>query len=207
MPGKKSLPDHDGSPSQGRITVAALQMTSGNDPGKNMDTAAALLKEARGRGATIAGLPECFSFMGSEAEKPSVAEEVDGPSISRMRELARSLGMTILAGTIPELCPQEPEKTANTSVLVGPDGEIAAVYRKIHLFDVELEGAQGFRESSYIVPGREVVTGSAGGLEHGLSVCYDLRFPEHFRSLDLKGAQIFWVPAAFTLATGKDHWE
>jgi deaminated glutathione amidase len=189
------------------VVVAALQMTSGPDVGENLDRAVALLRAARARGATVAGLPENFSFMGKETDKPGIAEAVDGPTLARVREVARELGMAIVAGTIPETVDGDPARVRNTSVLVGADGEIAAVYRKIHLFDVELDEAQSFRESGFILRGDEVVAASAGGLKHGLTVCYDLRFPELYRTLDEKGAELMWVPSAFTLATGKDHWE
>lgn len=193
--------------SQERVVVAVIQMCSGKDVKKNIETAVALLRRARSRGAQVAGLPENFSFMGKETDKPEIAEELAGPTIATIRQTARELGMTIVAGTIPEICHDDSTKTRNTSVLIGPEGEMIAAYRKIHLFDVELDEAQSLRESKHIVRGEEVVSAPCGGVVHGLTICYDLRFPELYRKLDQQGAQIIWAPSAFTLATGKDHWE
>ena len=114
--------------------------------------------------------------------------------------------MTLLAGGFPERSP-DPARVYNTAVLIDPTGEVKATYRKIHLFDVDLDEAQSFRESGYILPGERVVAAGAGGVVHGLSICYDLRFPELYRALEVAGAELVWVPSAFTLHTGKDHWE
>ncbi len=195
------------SPSGERLVIAAIQMTSGNDIGPNTDAAISLLREAGRRGAAMAGLPECFSFMGKEADRPRIAEDVDGPTIGKIRETARELRMTVLAGSISERYSADPGRVFNTSVLIDDEGEISAVYRKIHLFDVELEDARALRESKFTMAGDDVVTGEAGGIRHGLTICYDLRFPELYRRLDEEGSELIWVPSAFTLATGKDHWE
>ncbi|RMG11841.1 MAG: carbon-nitrogen hydrolase family protein [Deltaproteobacteria bacterium] len=186
--------------------LAALQMRSGPDVAANLDAAEALIREAAALGATMVGLPENFSYMGREADKPSLAEPLDGPTIGRLRDLARTLSLTLLAGGFPERSP-DPARVFNTAVLIDPEGEIRGVYRKIHLFDVDLDEAQSFRESGHILPGDAVVAAEAGGVVHGLSICYDLRFPELYRRLDQAGAEILWVPSAFTLHTGKDHWE
>lgn len=186
--------------------VAALQMHSGRDVQKNLDRAISLLRAARERGATLAGLPENFSHMGHEREKLALAESVTGPTLSRIREVARALSLVVLAGTIPEHS-EDAGRVHASSALIGADGEILGVYRKIHLFDVELESGESYQESAYIRPGAQVTTLEAGGLQNGLSVCYDLRFPELYRQLGIQGAELFWVPSAFTLHTGKDHWE
>jgi predicted amidohydrolase len=145
--------------------------------------------------------------MGSEEDMRAAAEPLEGgPSVRWARELARELQIDLLAGSILELVPGQ-EKLANTSVHVAPSGEIRAVYRKIHMFDVEV-GGRVYRESELEEPGEEIVLShTAGGQELGLSVCYDLRFPELYRILAVLGARIIAVPAAFTLATTRDHWE
>ena len=188
-----------------RNLVAAIQLTSTADVEANLARAGALVREAASRGAVFCGLPENFAFMGSEAEKARRAEPLDGPTLSRIAGLARELRIHLLAGGFHERAPV-PEKVHNTAVLFGPDGERLAVYRKIHLFDVSLPGGQHFRESEWVVPGAEpvVVETELGTL--GLSICYDLRFPELYRALCARGAEILLVPAAFTLYTGKDHW-
>ncbi len=188
------------------IVVAAIQMSSGPDVGHNLDRAADLLRAARARGAAVAGLPENFSYMGPEGDKPGLAEDLEGPTVARLRALARETGLVILGGTFPERT-ADPARVHNTSVLVDAEGELRAVYRKIHLFDVDLADGSVYRESGHIAPGTEVVTGEAAGVTHGLTVCYDLRFPELYQRLERAGARLLWVPAAFTLHTGKDHWE
>jgi predicted amidohydrolase len=188
-----------------RPLVAAIQLTSTADVEANLGRVEALVREAAARGAALCGLPENFAFMGSEAEKARRAEPLDGPTLSRMAALARELRIYLLAGGFHERASQA-GKVHNTAVLFGPDGERLAVYRKIHLFDVSLPGGQRFRESEWVVPGAEpvVVDTELGRL--GLSICYDLRFPELYRVLSSRGAEILLVPAAFTLHTGKDHW-
>ncbi|MDF1563553.1 MAG: carbon-nitrogen hydrolase family protein [Deltaproteobacteria bacterium] len=187
------------------VRVAALQLCSGDSVEENLERAEALLRRAADAGARVAGLPENFTFMGPEEGKPGVSEPIEGPSLTRLRALARELSLAIVAGTIPE--PAGEGRVRATSVLIGEDGLDRAVYRKIHLFDVDLPGEESYRESDVISRGSEIVTGDAAGLRHGLSVCYDLRFPELFRALEQAGARVAWCPAAFTLQTGKDHWE
>ncbi|HET7177775.1 MAG TPA: carbon-nitrogen hydrolase family protein, partial [Solirubrobacterales bacterium] len=131
------------------------------------------------------------------------AEPLDGPTLSAARGWARELGIHLLAGSIAE---RGPEKAFNTSVLIGPDGDDLAVYRKIHMFDVDVGGVS-YRESEREQGGGEIVTAPLGELIAGLTVCYDLRFPELYRILAVRGARVITVPSAFTLATGRDHWE
>ena len=186
--------------------AAAVQMTSGADRARNLETAVRLLTQAADQGARLAALPENFSFMGPDEDRIAGAEPVEGPTVARLRELARSRRMFVLAGSIAEKV-VAPGKTANTSVLLADDGSIAAVYRKIHLFDVNIADGARYAESETVVPGdRPVVAETAVG-KIGLSVCYDLRFPELYRKLVDGGADLIAIPAAFTLYTGKDHWE
>ena len=152
---------------------------------------------------TFVALPEKWNLLGSGAELLAGAEPLDGPSLTAAREWARELGIHLLAGSIGE---RGEAKAANTSVLIGPGGEDLAVYRKIHMFDVDAGGVS-YRESEHERPGSEVVTAPLGEVELGLSVCYDLRFPELFRILALRGARVIALPSAFTTATGRDHWE
>jgi predicted amidohydrolase len=151
-------------------------------------------------------LPEKWNVLGTGEQMAAAAETLDGPSISWARELAAELGIDLVAGSIVERV-EGRSKTMNTSVHVGPDGGVRAVYRKIHMFDVEVDGTV-YRESDEEDPGDEIVVSKlAGGTTIGMSVCYDLRFPELFRILTLRGAEILVNPSAFTLATTRDHWE
>ena len=186
--------------------VAAVQMNSGPDKAANVEAATRWIREAHRRGAALVGLPETFAWMGPEAERAGAAEPLDGSTLTRMAALARELKIHLLAGSILETGPAD-GRLYNTSVLLGPDGERRAVYRKIHLFDVELNDGATYRESAGVAPGSELVAASADFATVGLSVCYDLRFPELYRGLSGRGADLLAVPAAFTLATGKDHWE
>ncbi|HET9594896.1 MAG TPA: carbon-nitrogen hydrolase family protein [Anaeromyxobacteraceae bacterium] len=190
----------------GDFVAAAVQMTSGADRAKNLATALRLVDEAAGRGARLVGLPENFSFMGPDAERIGGAEPVEGPTISAVRELARRRRIFVLAGSIAERV-DAPGKTANTSVLVDDEGRIAGVYRKIHLFDVDIPDGARYAESETVEPGLEPVAVETALGTIGLTVCYDLRFPELYRRLSARGADLLTVPAAFTLYTGKDHWE
>jgi predicted amidohydrolase len=188
------------------ILIAAAQMTSGADKAKNLEAATRLVRRAAEHGARLVGLPENFSWMGPEPERPSAAEPLDGPTLSRMAQLARELKISVLAGSVLEPSP-ETGKLHNTSVLFGPDGARLAVYRKIHLFDVDIRDGATYRESAAVAPGREVTVAALPFATVGMSVCYDLRFPELYRALADRGATLLTVPAAFTLMTGKDHWE
>ncbi len=186
--------------------AAAAQMTSTADRSRNLETAVRLVEEAADRGAKLVGLPENFGFMGPEAERIAGAETLDGATISRLREVARGREIHVLAGSIAERV-DEPGKTANTSVLIADDGSIAASYRKIHLFDVSIPDGARYAESVTVVPGRDLVVAETRLGRIGLTVCYDLRFPELYRGLSSRGADLLSIPAAFTLYTGKDHWE
>jgi predicted amidohydrolase len=188
------------------LLVAAAQMTSGGDRARNLAVALRLVDEAADRGARLVGLPENFSFMGRDEDRIAGAEPVDGPTVAAIRERARARRICVLAGSIAERV-DVPGKTANTSVLVDDAGEIAAVYRKIHLFDVSIPDGARYAESETVVAGAEPVVAATPLGRIGLSVCYDLRFPELYRRLADGGADLLTIPAAFTLYTGKDHWE
>jgi deaminated glutathione amidase len=195
--------------------IAAAQMTSGADKAANLEVATRLVRQAAGLGARFIGLPENFSWMGPESDRPSAAEGLEGPTLSRMAALARELRVTLLAGSIleqgaPPAAGSSEPRLYNSSVLFGSDGARLGVYRKMHLFDVDVGDGATYRESAAVAPGSEVVAvevPSVPGLKVGLSVCYDLRFPELYRRHAAMGATLLTVPAAFTLMTGKDHWE
>jgi len=186
--------------------VAAAQMTSGADKAHNLKTATELVRRAATLGATFIGLPENFAWMGPESDRNGSAEALEGPTLSHLGTLARELRVTVLAGSVLETGAPG-GRLFNTSVLFGPDGARLGVYRKIHLFDVEVGDGQTYRESAAVAPGTEVVVADAPLGKVGLSVCYDLRFPELYRMHSAAGAVLLTVPSAFTLATGKDHWE
>ena len=188
-----------------KIRAAAIQMSSTPDKEENKVTAEALIRGAVSAGADLVGLPELWSCHGLDEVYRENAEPVPGPTTEFMGDLARELGVYLLGGSILEGKPRAP-RLANTSTLFDPSGEMTAVYRKIHLFDVKVSDRE-YLESANIEPGNEIVTAKAGAATLGLSVCYDVRFPELYRLLALRGAEILAVPAAFTLQTGKDHWE
>jgi predicted amidohydrolase len=188
------------------VRVGAVQLNSTDDTVRNLQTADRLTREAASMGAELVVLPEKWSVLGTAEHMTAGAEPLDGRFISWARDAARELGIDLVAGSIVERV-EGREKTANTSVHVGPDGEIRAVYRKMHMFDVEVDG-DVYAESASEDPGDEVVVSElAGGVGLGMSVCYDVRFPELYRILAVRGAEVITVPAAFTLATTRDHWE
>ncbi len=185
------------------MRVAAVQLNSTGDKARNLATAERLVRAAAADGADFVALPEKWNLLAGGEELVAAAEPLDGPSLTAARGWARALGIHLLAGSISE---RGAEKASNTSVLIGPDGEDLAVYRKIHMFDVDAGGVS-YRESEHEQAGTELVTAPLGELIAGLSVCYDLRFPELFRILALRGARVIAIPSAFTTATGRDHWE
>jgi deaminated glutathione amidase len=181
-------------------------MTSTSDVRKNLDEVSALVDRATGYGAKLVATPENTNFLGPASEKVERAETLDGPTCRRFAELARQHEIHLLLGSFNERS-EQPGKCHNTSVLFSPDGTILATYRKIHLFDIDLSEQVSYRESDTIQAGDRplVVPTEVGRL--GLSICYDLRFENLYRRLVQDGAQILCVPAAFTLTTGRDHWE
>jgi predicted amidohydrolase len=188
-----------------KIRAAAIQMSSTPDKEENKATAEALIREAVSAGADLVALPELWSCHGLDEVYRENAEPIPGPTTEFMGNLARELGVYLLGGSILE-GEAGAERLSNTSTFFDPSGEMTALYRKIHLFDVKVS-AREYLESANIAPGNEIVTAKAGAATLGLSVCYDVRFPELYRLLALRGAEILAVPAAFTLQTGKDHWE
>jgi predicted amidohydrolase len=186
--------------------AAAIQMASGSDKSANLEKAERLIRLAAARGARFIGLPEVFNWRGKRADEPAAAESLEGPTIAAMARLARELDIHLLAGSITEDVPGE-SRRYNTSVLLGPDGARLAIYRKIHLFDVDLPGRVTIKESDAKLPGAEVVTAATALGTVGMSVCYDVRFPELYRRLAFAGARILTIPSAFTFPTGEAHWE
>jgi predicted amidohydrolase len=181
-------------------------MTSTADVEKNLATAERLVEHAARRGATFVGLPENFAFLRSEGEAVPEAQSLDGPWVRRMAEAARRHRITLLLGSLPEKAEGE-TRVYNTSVLLGPDGATLCAYRKIHLFDIDLPGMEHLKESRAVLPGEALVVADTAFGKLGLSICYDLRFPELYRALTRQGARLLAVPSAFTERTGKDHWE
>jgi predicted amidohydrolase len=208
--------------------AAAIQMTSGPDRESNEKRALELVDEACSRGAKLVGLPEVWEHVGPAAQKRAFAGPVEGRQLARLRDLCAKRSVWCVAGSISEQrdaagsVPPPPggartvqqgrpePRLFNTSALIGPGGELAAVYRKLHLFDVDIPDGAHYRESDTIAPGREpppVAELHGLGVRIGLSVCYDLRFPELYRKMADSGADILSVPAAFTAYTGRAHWE
>jgi predicted amidohydrolase len=188
------------------LRAAAVQLNSRDEKDRNLAAADRLTREAAADGATLVVLPEKFNVLGTHDDYLAGAETLDGPTVSWARDTARELGIDLVAGSIVERR-DDREKLSNTSVHAGPDGELKAVYRKIHMFDVEV-GGQTYRESESQEGGHEIVQSQAAdGVGLGLTVCYDLRFPELYRTLAVEGARVLLVPAAFTKVTGEAHWE
>ena len=189
--------------------VAAIQMTSGHVVQENLVVAGALLREAKERGAVIACLPENFSFIGlKDADKLQVAEaDGSGPIQDFLSTTARQLNLWILAGTTA-IKGDSPARVANTSLLIDGAGRRVARYDKIHLFDVTIPGREeSYLESTHVTPGRQAVLADTPVGKLGMSVCYDMRFPELYRDLVARGAEWLAMPAAFTVPTGRAHWE
>lgn len=182
-------------------------MTSTADVDANMSTVRELVREAADRGAELVVVPECFAYLGPEAGKLEIAESLDegGPILDACRDTAKDAGVDVVYGGFWEKS-GAPGKVYNACVYVRADGTVAAVYRKIHLFDVDLPDGTKLLESETVDPGSDIVVVEAAFGTLGLSVCYDLRFPELYRRLVDEGAIALAVPAAFTLTTGKDHW-
>lgn len=202
--------DPSASVSAPSLDIAAIQLTSAEDVGTNLGTAARLIGEAARRGARLVVLPENFAFMGRDEDRRAHAERLgdgDAPIQRALSGLAREHGITLVGGGMPERH-DDGAPPFNTAVVFDAGGALVARYRKIHLFDVDLADGTTLRESSSTAPGAlEPVVVGAAGFTVGLSICYDLRFPELYRALVDRGAEILLVPAAFTVHTGKDHWQ
>jgi deaminated glutathione amidase len=188
------------------LRVAAVQLNSSTDKGDNLERAERLVARAASTGADLVLLPEKWNALGSTETLVANAEPLDGgETVAAMAGWAARHGITLVGGSITERR-EGREKLSNTSCVFDPSGELVAVYRKIHMFDVDV-GGHSYRESDAEEPGDETVVCDVEGWKLGLSVCYDLRFPELYRILAVEGAEVVTVPAAFTLYTGKDHWE
>lgn len=189
-----------------KLLAAVVQLNSTADVERNLARTEHWVTEAARRGARFVALPENFAYLRSEGEPIPTAQDLDGAWARRMAELARQLQITLLAGSLPEKIPGD-SRVYNTSLLFGPSGDRLAVYRKIHLFDIDVPGMEHLKESKAVAPGTEVVIAETPFGPLGLSICYDLRFPELYRKLTQQGARVLAVPSAFTDRTGKDHWE
>jgi predicted amidohydrolase len=195
----------DKKPGDHPMRVAAIQLTSTADRARNLDCAEKLIASSAEDGARLVVLPEMFNVLGDADVLRAGAETLDGPSLGWAGEQARQHGIWLVAGSIMERVEGE-SRIFNTSCLFDPRGERRATYRKIHLFDCDVAGAS-YHESATVMPGRDIVRAEADGVSLGLSICYDLRFPELFRILALDGARLIVLASAFTERTGRDHWE
>ncbi len=187
------------------MRAAVVQLNSTEDTARNLERADALTREAAARGAEVVLLPEKWSVLGTSEQLRHGAQPLEGPAIGWARSAARELGIDLIAGSIVEARPDGTLR--NTCAHIGPDGELCATYAKLHLFDVELDGVR-YAESDTEAPGERIgLSTLADGTPIGLTVCYDLRFPELYGELALRGAEVLSIPSAFTLATTRDHWE
>jgi predicted amidohydrolase len=188
------------------MRAAAIQMSSGSDKRANLDKAEALVREAARQGAALVVLPEVFNWRGPRGKEAEFAEPIPGPTSERLASLARELGIHLQAGSVSERIEGD-RRCYNTALLFAPSGALVGKYRKIHLFDIEIPGQVSARESEARKPGGETVVVATAIGAIGLSVCYDLRFPELYRKLVKGGAEILCIPSAFTFPTVAAHWE
>jgi predicted amidohydrolase len=190
----------------GSVVAAVCQMRSTADGAGNLRQAEELVRAAAARGATFVATPENTNYLGPHVEKVRLAETLDGPTCALFSRLARELSIHLLLGSFNEKSSVK-ERCSNSSVLFGPDGVRLAVYRKMHLFDVDVPDGVSFRESATVAPGADIVVAETPFGAVGLSICYDLRFGELYRALVARGAALLTIPSAFTATTGKAHWE
>jgi len=186
------------------MLAAAIQLSSGEDREQNLRRAEALIREAAAAGARLIVMPEKWPCLGSDRAMAASAEGLDGPLVRRLGELAGELEIDLFAGSLVERRPDG--ALANTALHFSPQGKLIATYSKIHMFDVEVDG-RSYRESALVRPGDQPVISAAGPFAVGITICYDLRFPELYRLLAAAGAELFVVPSAFTYPTTRDHWE
>jgi len=189
-----------------RLPVALVQTDAGPDPEANVEVAAALADEAAAGGARLVALPEYLQYRGGDDGFRASARPIPGPFTEPFAAVARRHGAWILAGSLAERS-ADTQRPFNASALIGPDGEIRDVYRKVHLFDVSVDDGPVDVESDRVSAGDRLVVADVDGVKLGLSICYDLRFPELYRSLALAGAEVIAVPSNFMERTGRDHWE
>lgn len=188
------------------LRIAACQMNSREDKDANLATAERLIDEAARQGAQMVGLPELFNLLADDETMVAGAEDEHGPTSQLLRAKACQHNLYIHGGSIPTRLPTS-ERIGNTTFVFDPAGELIARYQKIHLFDIHITGQNSYKESARVAPGEEMVTFETEQGNFGLTICYDIRFPELYRALTLAGARVIFHPAAFTLYTGKDHWE
>lgn len=186
--------------------IAACQMNSQNDKAVNLRRAEELIDEAAARGAQMVGLPEMFNMLGEREDSLRGAEDIPGETSAFLAAKARQHGIYVHGGSIPVRA-DDPNKVLNSTLIFDPAGQMIARYDKLHLFDIHIEGQKTYKESDAVAAGNRMVTFETEHGNVGLSICYDIRFPELFRALTLNGARVIFLPAAFTLYTGKDHWE
>ncbi|MBX3013637.1 MAG: carbon-nitrogen hydrolase family protein [Caldilineaceae bacterium] len=186
--------------------IAACQMNSQGDKDANLASAARLIDEAARQGAQMVGLPEMFNLLADDEAMAAGAETEAGPTCQLLRAKAQQHGLYLHGGSIPTVIPGS-DRIGNTTFVFDPTGTIIARYQKIHLFDIHIAGQKSYRESARVAPGDKMVTFETARGNFGLTICYDIRFPELYRALTLAGARVIFHPAAFTLYTGKDHWE
>ncbi len=191
------------------MRAALLQLCSGDDPAVNLDATEALLREAAAGGAALALTPECTNIVSADRalQRAVLRTEADDPTLARLRAVTAELGLWLVIGSLCLKGGGPDDRFVNRSLLISPDGAVAARYDKIHMFDVALAGGETYRESAAYRPGDRAVLASAAGLRLGLTVCYDMRFPGLYRALAQAGAEVLTVPSAFTVPTGRAHWE
>jgi predicted amidohydrolase len=196
----------EGHSQMNSIQAAIVQFTGSENKPDNVEKAIRFIGRAAKSGADLVVLPEYFNFLGRKELYPKAAESIPGPTIDTLREVARGQSVAIVCGSIPEVS-GTPGKVKNSSVFVSDTGELLAKYSKIHLFDIDVPGEVSYLESESVEPGRQAVTCRWKGITFGLSICYDIRFPELYRRLMQENAQVILICAAFTKATGHHHWQ
>lgn len=189
-----------------KYTLAMVQMDTQNNKGDNMAQACAWIDEAAARGARIICFPEVMNLIGRNIGEGGGKEPIPGYTTEILCKKAKEHGVYIHGGSITEVREGE-KRSSNTSVLISPDGKILASYSKLHMFDITLADGTPYKESDKVQPGKEIVTVETELGTFGMSICYDIRFPELYRLMALRGAEVIFVPASFTMPTGKDHWE
>lgn len=189
-----------------KYRIALVQMDTQNDKGENLKQACAWIDEAASQGVKLVCFPEVMNLIGRNVGEGGGKESIPGYTTELLCEKAKEHGIYIHGGSITEEIPGE-RRSRNTSVLISPEGEILAEYRKMHMFDITLADGTPFNESDRVEPGTEIVTVETELGIFGMSICYDVRFPELYRLMALRGAQVIFVPSSFTMPTGKDHWE
>lgn len=189
-----------------KYMLAMIQMDTQNDKGINLEQASAWIDEAALRGVKLVCFPEVMNLIGRNVGEGGGREQIPGYTTDILCRKAKEHGIYIHGGSITEELPGE-KRSANTSVLISPEGKILASYSKLHMFDITLADGTPFNESDKVRPGEKIVTVETELGVFGMSICYDVRFPEMYRLMTLKGAQVIFVPASFTMPTGKDHWE